>query len=113
MKSETRLQIDLVKWLKFKYPDVIFTSTQAGDRRGIVGALMMKRMGYANGTPDLIFFTARGGFHGLLLELKDKAVQSESQKEFGKKTRDEGYAYEVAYGIDQAKDVIERYMLCR
>lgn len=111
MKPETKLQVDLVKWIRYKYPEVLFTSTQAGERRSVLSSIMMKRMGYTNGTPDLILFTAKCGFHGLLIELKEGSIQSDSQVAFMQKALKEGYAYELAVGIDQAKDVIERYML--
>jgi hypothetical protein len=110
MKPETQLQIDVVKWLTETYPGILFTSTQAGDRRTGFKAMLMKRMGYTVGTPDLIVFTARKGWHGLLLELKDKTGQSDSQKLFMARAMKEYYFYTVAYGIDHAKDVLSNYL---
>ena len=111
MKPETRLQIDLVTWIKKVYPNALFTSTQAGDRRNTLAAMMMKRQGYRNGTPDLIFFEPRNSSHGLLLELKtEKGVTSEAQDEFQNLASRRGYFYAVAYGIDQAKETITEYL---
>lgn len=110
MKPETRLQIDLVKWVRETYPNVLFTSTQAGDRRSVLAAVMMKRMGYMNGTPDLIFFEPRGCYHGLVLEAKtEKGVLSKDQIAFERKVTERGYKYIDFYGIDQGKDEIVKY----
>jgi hypothetical protein len=112
MKPETRLQIDIVEWLRFKFPNLLFTSTQAGDRRSALGAIMMKRMGYCNGTPDLLIFRAAKGWNGLMIELKTGTGKvSQSQKDFAQKAENAGYKYIVAYGIDQAKDQIGGYLL--
>ena len=111
MKPETRLQIDLVEWLNQAYPEALFTSTQAGDRRSKLAAMMMKRMGYRNGTPDLIFFEPCQGFHGLVVELKTEVgTWSISQREFRDQAIRRGYKYVVAYGYSLAKQEIINYM---
>lgn len=111
MKPETRLQIDLVSWIRKAYPKLLFTSTQAGDRRSVIAAMMMKRMGYTPGTPDLIVFHASAGWNGLLLELKtEKGVLSPSQIAFRDVAESEGYKYKVAYGLDEAQAIIKEYV---
>lgn len=113
MKPETKLQVDVVSWMRMKWPNLLFTSTQAGDRRSVIAAVMMKRMGYSNGTPDLLIFSARGGWNGLLVEIKTSTgVLSDAQQRWRDRASEENYLYEAVFGIDQAKDVIERYMLC-
>lgn len=109
MRPEDRIQVDIVKWFRQTYPDVLITSTQAGMRRSKLGAIMMKRLGYTNGTPDLIIFAARKGWHALLIELKHKSAQSKDQLAFMTTCGKEGYWYVLAYGIDQAKDAINNY----
>jgi hypothetical protein len=111
MTPETQLQIDLVKWIRVTYPNLLFTSTQAGERRSKLSAIMMKRMGYTNGSPDLIIFRANNGFNGLLLELKTKVGKpSDYQILFKAKSEEEGYCYSIVYGLDQAKSRITNYI---
>jgi hypothetical protein len=111
MNPETQIQVDLVKWMRKTFPKMLFTSTQAGNRMSTLQAVMMKRMGYTNGTPDLIVFRATNGWNGLLLELKqEKGTVSPDQKKFKEQANAEGYKYLVAYGLEQAKDAVRDYL---
>ena len=111
MNPETRIQIDLVKWMRTRFPKVLFTSTQAGNRMSPLQAVMMKRMGYTNGTPDIIVFRATNGYNGLLLELKkEKGIVSTDQKKFKEQANAEGYKYLIAYGLEQAKEMVGGYV---
>ena len=111
MKPETRMQIDLVAWMRKEYPGMLFTSTQAGDRRSKLAAIMMKRMGYTNGTPDLLIFEPRANYCGLFLELKSPDGRlSDDQRVWAQKARDTGYLYHPAFRLEEVKSVVKQYL---
>jgi len=77
-----------------------------------------KRQGLVAGIPDIFYAWARGGYHGLHIEMKRpktetsrKGVLSAAQKEMIDKLRNDGYRVEVCYGADEAMDVLRDYML--
>jgi hypothetical protein len=66
---------------------------------------------------DLSLPCARGGYHGLYIELKrpvvkgePKPVVSPEQKYWIEQLRKQGYLVEVCYGWIEAKELIERYL---
>lgn len=78
-------------------------------------AAMLKASGLRKGYPDLILDKARGGYHGLRIELKTLVggVVSPEQQEWIDHLRAEGYCAEVCRGYLQAMSLIERYMAGR
>ncbi len=81
-------------------------------------AARMKRQGTRAGVPDICLPVARGGFHGLYIEMKRpivkgeaKPVVSKEQAQWLKDLRAEGYCAEVCYGFNDARDLIENYLL--
>ena len=73
-KPEQKLQNQVANWIRLRYPDLLWTISPAGLVRGANMAVQMKRMGYTNGTPDILIFEARGRFHGLLIDHDPAAV---------------------------------------
>jgi hypothetical protein len=81
---------------------------------GYAGAAMLKKTGMRKGAPDLILDCARGGYHGLRIEMKrvnaTESAKSDEQKEFGSYLAEAGYAFQFANGAAQAIKAIEIYM---
>jgi len=109
-------QVAFVNWCrspfiesKYKGVSKIFAIANGGHRH-ISVARRLKSEGVLAGVPDLLLCVARGGFHGLFLEMKTKDGRlSKEQKERGDSFRDEGYQVVVVRGCLEAMAAIEEY----
>ncbi len=115
-KSEASEQIALIQWCdinKHIYPglELIFAVPNGG-KRNKLEAINLKKQGVKAGVPDLFLPVAKYGYNGLFIELKygnNKATLK--QKEWIEKLNKQGYCATVCNGFDEAKDVIEKYMI--
>lgn len=107
----------LFRWawaMKSKYPQLGTTLLHAipngGDRDPRVAA-KLKAEGAKAGVVDVKLAVARGGYHGLYIEMKagDNKPTPE-QEEFIRLARAEGYRCEVCYSWHAASEVIIEYM---
>jgi hypothetical protein len=79
-------------------------------KRSLSYAARMKRMGLRSGFPDLLVPIARGGYHGLFIEMKyGKNKTTEAQKKWLHMLSSEGYATAVCYTSGDAIRLIEKY----
>ena len=79
-------------------------------KRSLSYAARMKRMGLRSGFPDLLVPIARGGYHGLFIEMKyGKNKTTKEQKEWLERLSAEGYACAVCYNAAEAIKTIESY----
>ena len=79
-------------------------------KRSLSYAARMKRMGLRSGFPDLFVPLARGGYHGLFIEMKyRKNKTTKEQKEWLERLNAEGYACAVCYNAAEAIKVIDMY----
>ena len=79
-------------------------------KRSLSYAARMKRMGLRSGFPDLFVPLARGGYHGLFIEMKyGKNKTTKEQKEWLERLSAEGYACAVCYNAAEAIKTIESY----
>ena len=64
-----------------------------------------------SGVPDLVIPEPRGQFHGLYIEMKrvKGSRVSEDQVRWGEALKERGYAFHIAYGADEAIDLIRTY----
>lgn len=71
-----------------------------------------KMLGVRKGCPDLFLCVARGGHHGLWIEMKRRrgGRVSPEQATFMEQLREQGYACEVCRGADDACKAITAYM---
>lgn len=110
---EHRLQCACVRWLRLAYPQHhhnLFAVPNGGYRTPATAA-KIKAEGALPGVSDLILLIARGGYHGLLIEMKtDKGRQSEAQREWQKKIEADGYKYVVVRSIEEFIKVVEAYL---
>lgn len=110
-KSEREEQIEVVAYLRSKYPDVIVTATGAGMGFSGKWQQLLSRLGYHRGTPDLMIFEPRGGHHGLFIEMKAvRGSLSDVQKHTLDKLTEKGYKTCVCFGAGQAIGVVDKYM---
>lgn len=113
--SEYDHQKTLFEWATIascKHPhlDLMFAINN-GLRLTIGQAMKAKRSGTRRGIPDIFLPCARGGFHGLFLEMKkEDGVLSKDQKDKIKRLTAEGYKCEVAYCFEEAKNKIVGYL---
>ena len=135
VRSEYVEQSHVAYWLMMHRPKVCFTCSLAGLSGRILGRA--KKLGYQNGTPDLMIFEARvvrsayseelkdGSklqmfplwSHGLFLEMKittEKTKKnggvSDDQRQYHKELMDRGYTVAVCYGYDEAIKVLTEYL---
>ena len=79
-------------------------------KRSLSYAARMKKMGLRRGFPDLLVPLARGGYHGLFIEMKYwKNKTTKEQKEWLERLSAEGYACAVCYNAAEAIKTIESY----
>ena len=82
-----------------------------GGKRHIVTGKKLKAEGVKSGVPDIFLGVPKNGKHGLFVELKVKPNKpSKNQLWWIYSLRAEGYAVEVCYGFEEAKDAIINYL---
>lgn len=110
-KPEQTVQIQIANYLKLKYPKLLWTISPVGLIISRNMGILAVRMGYQKGTPDIMIFEPRYGFHGLFLELKvEGGTVSDEQTNFLKTATTKGYVSIVCWGYQDAVAVIERYL---
>lgn len=81
----------------------------AGAQKGQAGK--MKAEGVMSGVPDISLDVARGGFHGLRIELKAPGgTISKEQRSWIEKLNRHGYRAIVCVGWEAARKAIEEYL---
>ena len=83
-----------------------------GGSRNPIEARHLKEQGVKAGIPDLFLPCARGGFHGLYIEMKRRkgGRVSIEQKKTIIALREQGYRVEVCEGWERAREVIKEYL---
>ena len=114
--SEDQEQVALMRWAAYQeklYPALkrLYHIPNGGSRNAIEAA-KLKRMGVKPGVPDLFLPEARGGYHGLYIEMKrvKNGVVSAAQKGWIKALRESGYRVEVCKGWVAASEVLVDYL---
>ena len=111
--EESKIQEIVVYHVRHKYPNVLLTSSPSAAIRSPAQGARLKRSGHLAGTPDLMLFCPRKGFHALFLELKTpngKLDRKGNQARFRDLANAEGYKSVVCYGADEAIKVIDEYL---
>lgn len=99
----------MVDWCDLAHIPIVHIPNEG--KRGLAYANTLKRMGLRPGFPDLFVPLARGGYHGLFVEMKsDKGKPSEKQKEWLRALNKEGYACTVCRSADDAIKMIYTYV---
>lgn len=110
---EHQTQCACVRWFRYQYPNLamlLFAVPNGGARDRVTGA-KLKAEGVVAGVADLFLSVARGGFHGMYIEMKTvNGRQSESQKAFQRSVEAEGYIYKVARSSYGFMREVEEYL---
>ena len=92
--------------------DYLAAIPNGGNRSALTGAIL-KSEGVRAGFPDMILTLPNNKYHSLFIELKAKtktARVSDSQKIWLERLNGCGYLAQVAYGFEEAKQLIEDYL---
>lgn len=118
--SEKNIQEEIYKYIRLKYPSLIFTSL--GDFSSARQAGRCVKMGYYPGVPDFVILHPMGEYCGLLPELKTEQIKhngkiivskgkpSKKQKATIKTLNAVGYLSCTVYGLKAAISLIDVYM---
>jgi hypothetical protein len=74
-RDEESEQIELCDYARERYPESIFYSDHSGIRVGMGLALKVKKLHSENGIPDWFLAEPRGGYSGLMIEMKATGVR--------------------------------------
>ena len=113
--SEAQEQTNLMDWVRLsegRYTELkLLFHVPNGGSRNKAEAAHLKKQGVKAGVPDLFLPVARGGYHGLFIEMKAaNGHLMENQKTWIRKLRKQGYYAVVAWGFENAKEIIEEYL---
>ena len=124
IKHEAILQQQIVNYLKYQYPDILFRSDFASGMKLSIGqATRHKQLQSGRAWPDLFIAKPMNGKHGLFIELKadsaplykkngDLVSSQHIQEQAGvlNELRRLGYDAHFGQGYEQTVDIIDKYM---
>jgi len=113
--SEHDEQVALFQWTGYNlvpYPELsmLYAVPNGGQRHPVVAA-KLKAEGVKSGIPDICLPVPRRQYHGLYLELKYGDNQpTPEQKKWLKDLAAQGYYTAVAWGWEQAAEILMNYL---
>ena len=114
--EEHRQQMRLFLWVMKeaeRRPELglLFAIPNGGARSAVTGA-RLKEEGVRRGVPDMMLPVARGGFHGLFIELKAdaKARPTKEQTLWLAQLSEQGYRAVVCHGAGEAQAALLEYL---
>jgi len=116
LPTEAQEQEALFAWAEWqlgKHPELaLLHHIPNGGSRHPAEARRLKAQGVKPGVPDLCLPVARGGYHGLYIELKRSGGGrlSNDQREWLASLSDAGYLAVVAHGYEEAERVLAGYL---
>ena len=124
IKAEGIIHRQVVDYLRYQYPTILFRSDYAAGMKMTMGqAMQHKRLQSTRGWPDLFLALPNNGKHGLFIELKADNVSLylkngeltsnphiREQEGVLKELRGLGYGAVFAKGYDQAVSIIDEYI---
>lgn len=111
--TEHRVQVACVRWFRIAHRDLarVLIAVPNGGRRDATTGARLKAEGVVAGVSDLVLFVARGGYHGLCIEMKTvNGRQSSSQQAWQRAVMTQGYRYEVVRSVVEFIELIEEYL---
>lgn len=113
--SEHTEQVALVRWAQMQQAAVpalrLLFAIPNGGKRNKVTAARLAAEGVQAGVPDLCLPVARGGYHGLWIEMKIPGNGlTPAQGAWHAALQAEGYRVATCYGWDAARAVVEDYL---
>lgn len=115
MPTEEQDQIALIEWFDQWAPKPLrerLAAVPNGGYRMAKTAGRLKAQGVRPGFPDLLLLTPRGGYAGLIIELKRVrgGVVSPQQADWHTWLRAQGFFVQVCAGFEAAKDALQQYL---
>ena len=114
--TESNEQQTLFEWarrMEGRWPELrlLYHIPNEGKRSRATGA-RLRAEGLKSGVPDICLPVARGGHHGLYIELKRRrgARITQEQLDWVERLAGEGYVAAVCLGCDEAISLITQYM---
>lgn len=112
--TESANQKALFAWAALHRPNCpeleLLHAIPNGGKRDLVTASRMKAEGQRAGVPDIFWPIARGGFHGLYIEMKtEKGVVSPLQEAWIALLLKQGYAVKLAYSWQEGSEALIWY----
>ncbi len=110
--SESHEQALVVAHARQFHPDVVVAAVPNGARRTRWERTRAKAEGLLAGYPDLVVDAARGGWHGLRIEMKrvGGGRESKAQRDVRRQLTDAGYQCVVCHGAAPAIVELEAYL---
>ncbi len=111
--TEEEEQITFVEWLNTKQElKGLFHHPPNGGWRSKFEAARFKRLGVSPGVPDICIYYPVNSYHGLFIEMKRKEKYNTSiyQKEWIERLNNMGYKAKIAFGCDEAIEIVEEYL---
>lgn len=115
--TENQHQMAVIKWkqqasVMSKWPELGLLFHIPNERRCTPQqGRLLKAMGVRSGVPDLFLPVARGGYHGLWIEMKtEDGTATPEQNWWGDRLLAQGYFWEVCHGWESAVRVLEWYL---
>jgi hypothetical protein len=114
--TEEQEQAAVFEWvtlMRYQYPELdLCFHIPNGGWRSKPEAVRFKRIGVKPGVPDLFLPVARGGYHGLFIEMKKRknGRVTEEQAAWIDALTKQMYRAVVCYGSEEACDVIFKYL---
>ena len=111
--DEQRDVFTICERLRGKYPEIaLLYAVPNGGSRHPAEAARLKQQGVKAGVPDMCLPVARGGYHGLYIELKrvKGGRVSEQQKQWLSALNGQGYKAVVCKGAEEALDALQKYL---
>ena len=109
MWKEDNLQMAAAQY--FDYLGILWCHIANERKATIKQGRRLKKKGVKAGVPDCFIFEPRGGYNGLVIEIKVKPnVVTEAQKKWITELQKRGWAGSVCYDFDQVKTVIDNYL---
>lgn len=113
--TEDEEQSNLILWTQTqkKYPELrLLFHIPNGGKRSKSEAARFQAMGVKPGVPDLFLPVARGGYHGLFIEMKRQkgGRVSDHQRKWMEQLERNGYRVELCCGMQEAKEALEEYL---
>lgn len=114
--TETVEQQWLFRWARAesgRYPELgLMYHIPNEGRRTKAGGARAVAEGLRSGVPDICLPVARGGYHGLYIEMKRQSgsCATQKQREWIEALRAQGYRAEVCRGFDRASELILAYL---
>lgn len=115
VRLESAEQITVMQWAANAmriWPELrMLYAIPNGGKRDAREAAHLKRQGVKAGYPDLNLDVARGGFHGLRIEMKTPPNKpTHLQAAWHVCLREQGFRVEVCYSATEAIEVLRAYM---